>query len=205
MTKHNYIPRIIQSSEISLTQFNFQLQVTPLRTNDYGEPKACPYTDYVFTLDENGAPCFGYDLSWTVPSTWTINYTTGSTISINTNDDPANYIYVDFKNCCDEDDYASLYFVDGSPCGDYMLVISPNPSNGETTLTIESSSGAESFDENAEWDIEVYGASQNLQEKKPKLKGSTAKLQTAGWKEGVYLVRAVFKDEILTGKLVVKR
>jgi hypothetical protein len=182
ITKHNYIPKIIQSSGISLTQFNFQLQVSPLSTNDYGEPKACPNTDYVFYFDNYGAECYGYDFFWTVPSTWTINYTYRSTISINTNDDPANYIYVDFKNCCNEDDYASLYFVDGSPCGGYFLTITPNPANGETTVSIEPSAGAESFDENTEWDLEIYGASQNLQEKKPKQKTAPQNCKPPGGK-----------------------
>jgi hypothetical protein len=89
---------------------------------------------------------------------------------------------VDFKNCCNEDDYASLYFVDGSPCGGYFLTITPNPANGETTVSIEPSAGAESFDENTEWDLEIYGASQNLQEKKPKQKTAPQNCKPPGGK-----------------------
>ena len=33
----------------------------------------------------------------------------------------------------------------------------------------------------------------------------STKIQTSGWKEGVYMVRVKYKDEILTGKLVVKK
>ncbi len=43
------------------------------------------------------------------------------------------------------------------------------------------------------------------QEKKTKLKGKSTTINTQSWKEGVYLIRAVYKDEILTGKLVVKK
>uniref|UniRef100_UPI0035640C90 T9SS type A sorting domain-containing protein n=1 Tax=Mariniphaga sp. TaxID=1954475 RepID=UPI0035640C90 len=61
------------------------------------------------------------------------------------------------------------------------------------------------FDENAPWDLEVYSEMQQLKTKLTNLRGQSAKIQTAGWKEGVYLVRVKYNDEILTGKLVVKR
>jgi hypothetical protein len=44
-----------------------------------------------------------------------------------------------------------------------------------------------------------------LKDKKVILKGSSAKIQTQGWKEGVYMVRVKYKNEILAGKLVVKK
>jgi hypothetical protein len=61
------------------------------------------------------------------------------------------------------------------------------------------------FDETDEWELEVYSETQLLKDKKTNLKGSTTIIQTAGWKEGVYFVLAKYKDEILTGKLVVKK
>lgn len=88
---------------------------------------------------------------------------------------------------------------------DYFLMLSPNPTSGETTITIESTSIEKSIDENAEWDLEIYDQVQTLKEKKTKLKGNEYKIQTAGWKEGVYFVRVKYKDEILTNQLVVKQ
>ena len=95
------------------------------------------------------------------------------------------------------------------------LSFSPNPTTGETTLTIESgtesetlnsaSVGEDTFDYNAEWDMEIYSPMQALKTKKTKLKGKSTTIQTAGWTEGVYMVRVKYKDEILTGKLIVKR
>jgi hypothetical protein len=85
------------------------------------------------------------------------------------------------------------------------LIISPNPATSQVILSIESETGKETFDETAEWDLEVYNASQLLKEKLTGLRGQSTKIQTAGWKEGVYLVRVKYKGEILTGKLVVKR
>ena len=46
---------------------------------------------------------------------------------------------------------------------------------------------------------------QLLKTKQTGLRGQSAKIQTAGWKEGVYLVRVNYNDEVLTGKLLVKR
>ena len=89
-----------------------------------------------------------------------------------------------------------------------MLTLSPNPTTGETTLSIESASEtskSKGFDYNAEWNMEVYSETMTLKEKKTKLKGKSTTIQTAGWTEGVYTVRVKYKDEILTGKLVVKR
>ncbi len=43
-----------------------------------------------------------------------------------------------------------------------------------------------------------------LKSRKTKLKGKSTTIQTAGWQEGVYIVRVKYKDEVLTGKLVVK-
>lgn len=111
-------------------------------------------------------------------------------------------------NQCDNDysmTYAKSKTFYAQNCFGYFLVFSPNPADSETTLSIETTSAAEIVDETAEWELEVYSPSQALKEKKTKLKGSTVKIQTAGWKEGVYVVRVKYKDEVLTDKLVVKK
>ncbi|MCK9450044.1 MAG: T9SS type A sorting domain-containing protein, partial [Bacteroidales bacterium] len=60
------------------------------------------------------------------------------------------------------------------------------------------------FDENTLWDLEVYSGSNLLQTKQTGLRGRNARIQTAGWKEGVYLVRIIYQDGVLTGKLIVE-
>ncbi len=114
-------------------------------------------------------------------------------------------------NCGEWGDWteSELEFVE---CSLMRLYLSPNPTKGETTVSIGKDATAEIttstelvFDETAEWDMEVYDNAQNLKEKKTNLKGNSAKLQTAGWKEGFYIVRVKYKDEILTGKLIVKK
>ena len=87
----------------------------------------------------------------------------------------------------------------------YYMMISPNPTTGETTLSIESTSEEKTVDGNTVWKLEIYSPAQALKEKKTKLKGNNTIIQTQSWKEGVYVVRVKYKDEILIGKLVVKK
>lgn len=100
--------------------------------------------------------------------------------------------------------------VEFTDCSQMMLMMTPNPTSGETTLSIESntdqiSSYKDNFDYNQEWDMEIYSPGQTLKTKKTKLKGKSTTIQTAGWTEGIYSVRVKYKEQVLTGKLVVKR
>jgi hypothetical protein len=88
--------------------------------------------------------------------------------------------------------------------GSYRLSFTPNPANGETMLTVESKSKENSFDETASWDLEVYSESQMLKTKQTSLRGQSTRIPTAGWKDGVYVVRVKIGKEIITEKLVVK-
>lgn len=114
----------------------------------------------------------------------------------------SSYGLVDVNACNYESEFM-VYNVAEGYCG-YSLSMSPNPSNAETTLTILSNS-EQAVDETAEWELEIYSPAQVLKEKKTKLKGNSTKIQTLGWEEGVYVVRVKYKDEVLTGKLVVKK
>jgi hypothetical protein len=89
--------------------------------------------------------------------------------------------------------------------GGITMLFTPNPTTGETTLTIETTSEEKTFDETAQWDLEVYSETQLLKTKQTGLRGQSARIQTAGWKEGVYIVRVNYNGEVLTGKLLVKR
>lgn len=84
------------------------------------------------------------------------------------------------------------------------LLVSPNPSTNETTISIESNSN-DSFDASTPWDLEVYDQKQLIKVKKSGLKEKTIKLETSQWKDGVYIVRAIIGDRILSGKLIVKQ
>ncbi|HKJ40946.1 MAG TPA: T9SS type A sorting domain-containing protein [Sunxiuqinia sp.] len=85
-----------------------------------------------------------------------------------------------------------------------ILNILPNPTNGQTTIEL-SSEDVQVENVSNEWDLEVYDQGQQLKAKKTKIKGKSTTLNTSGWKEGVYVVRAEYNGQILTEKLVVKK
>jgi hypothetical protein len=128
--------------------------------------------------------------------------------------DGCGVIYVRTSNVCGSMYNTALTVITGSggDCDELpeftdpvVFVISPNPATGETTLTIETSSAEKAFDETARWDLEIFSETQVLKTRQTGLRGRNAKIQTAGWQEGIYLVRVNYKGEILTGKLLVKK
>jgi hypothetical protein len=101
--------------------------------------------------------------------------------------------------------YGPYYGITGLEVYDSRrLIINPNPSTGETTITIMSASEEKAVTEE-EWDLEIYDQGQSLKMKKTQLIGIDTKINTTCWLEGIYLVRVKYKDEVLTGKLVVKK
>jgi hypothetical protein len=118
---------------------------------------------------------------------------------------PGNYtVSLIYNNGCDWGGKKSQTF-NFVTSRSYNLVFSPNPTTNETTMLIESLSDEVVFDETATWKMEVYSETQISKEKKTKLHGKSTKINTSGWKEGVYYVRATYKDEIINGKFVVKK
>jgi hypothetical protein len=122
-----------------------------------------------------------------------------------------NWTYISFDNS----GHYTLEVTACNPCGcgnsatleidvydGYRLTFSPNPSTDETTVSVESTS-KESIDANLEWNLEVYDQGRQLKAMKTKLKGKESKLNTSGWREGVYIVLAKIKGQTITGKLIV--
>jgi hypothetical protein len=107
-------------------------------------------------------------------------------------------------NACGYSGWARMY-TNVVNCRSHHLVFTPNPTIGETILSIESDSKEEAFDENAEWEMEIYSQSLLLMKKKTRQYGQSTRIQTADWKEGVYIVRVLYKGEVLTGKLMVSK
>jgi len=84
----------------------------------------------------------------------------------------------------------SVEFVDCG-FGMFSLELIPNPVSYETTVSIKSKNeDILKVDENEEWSIEVYSQNQILKSKVEKLKGSKYTLNTSGWKDGIYFIRA---------------
>ncbi|NQU88471.1 MAG: thiol protease/hemagglutinin PrtT [Mariniphaga sp.] len=165
----------------------------------------CPNTYYHIYLNNDGG-CSLSDYSWSIPAAWDSMYQYQNMISVYTNNSLGGMIEVYATTCCQADTKVIIdYFGSGYCGGYYSMSFSPNPTTSETSVLIEPTSEETKFDENEEWELEVYNSSQLLKEKRTKLKGKETKIQTVGWKEGIYIVRIKYKDEILQGKLVVKK
>jgi hypothetical protein len=95
----------------------------PVSIGQFGDLEACPYTDYEFYIESQVGGCHTVDNYWSVPTTWTINSEYGGFISINTNDDPNNFIAVDANDCCMTPIYLSQYFDYEDYCYQYSLLI----------------------------------------------------------------------------------
>ncbi|MFV0379041.1 MAG: hypothetical protein ACK5JD_17255 [Mangrovibacterium sp.] len=126
----------------------------------------------------------------------------------------SQYINVQAQNACGLSNSQSKAFYALNCYGGYYLSFSPNPSTDETTISLiqettdgvapMSAASASLTTDNREWDLEIYDSFQKLKLKKAKLRGSQFRLNTSGWREGVYVVRAHINNEIVSGKLLVK-
>ena len=119
------------------------------------------------------------------------------------------------QNGCGTGDWSkkAVEYIDCSSGG--LLLFSPNPTSGETTVSIDleqldvdiitTSTSNSDLNDTEEWELEVYDNNQVLKLKKTKLKEKSTKLDTKSWKDGIYTARAKYKDEIIFGKLVVSK
>ncbi|NQU85739.1 MAG: T9SS type A sorting domain-containing protein, partial [Mariniphaga sp.] len=166
----------------------------------------CPDTYYHIYINNSGG-CSLSNYSWSIPAAWDSMYQSSNMISVYTNSTPGGMVEVDaYISCCNETRKVITDYLYSGYCGGYYsMIFTPNPSELETTLSIESTKEEVQFDDNEEWELEVYDQTQILKEKKNKIKGSKYKIKTQSWKEGIYIVRVKYKDEILQGKLVVKK
>ncbi len=164
----------------------------------------CPDTHYHIYLNNNSG-CSLSNYTWSVPSAWSINYTWSNMVSVYTGSTPGGRVEVSATTGCGVFTNVKTDYLYSGYCGGYFAMsLSPNPSNGETTLSIEPTSADVVFDENAEWGVEIFDPMQVLKEQKAKIKGKEQKISTTGWKTGIYFVRVKYKDEYLQGKLVVQ-
>ncbi|MDP3916002.1 MAG: T9SS type A sorting domain-containing protein [Bacteroidota bacterium] len=164
----------------------------------------CANTHYHVYLTNNSG-CSLSNYTWSVPSAWSTNYTWGDMISVYTNSTPGGMVEVYATTCCGVYTKVKIGYLGSGYCGGYYAMsLTPNPSSGETTLTIEPTSEDAIFDENAEWEVEIFDQMQVLKEKRLKLIGKDQRIQTSGWKSGIYIVRVKYKGENLQAKLVVK-
>lgn len=149
---------------------------------------------------------------WYMPNAlnWTIREESGSGpdnkyVEIEYWEDPVpSYedIYIRAHNSCGWSNWKSTAWPTVS-CRGYLMVISPNPVTDEATIKLVNKKDNTPI-EFTEWDYEIYDTMQGMKEKKTKLKSAESKINTLGWKDGIYIIRAMIDKELVTGKLVVK-
>lgn len=130
-------------------------------------------------------------------------YNYGSTCDIAFYNSGSYQLVVQAKNACTGSGYGPYYVTGIYVYNSYRLSISPNPTTTEATIELVNTS-TEKAEKETEWDLEVYDAMQSMKAKVQKIKGNNQTLSTSGWKEGVYIVRAIIGKDIITGKLLVK-
>ena len=197
----------------------------PRKTVWVGAPQIASINGPTSTPNNNWAyytPVLESELSSATDYEWILNPINGNSVY-----DYGNYCDIAFynpgsyqllvraKNNCSDPNFGPYYGTGIYVYETYSMMVSPNPATTEATIsivpssfedaTLKSASTQPTLDENTEWDIEVYDNMQSLKLKKQKLKGSSTRINTQSWKEGVYMVRVKYNGEILTGKLIVKK
>jgi len=191
---------------------NVSLAIMDNLTGQQVEPyNMCPNTTYVLECI-NSSSCSTSNYSWTLPYGMSQISASSNWVLINTNSSPGGILMVHSATCCTSCGSNVLIHTenlstDGYDCDNYYMMISPNPSNGEVTISILSKNGGDEVksDFTAPWDVHVVSVDKRVEVvKESKLKGNKYKLNTSGWKQGVYVVQAKYNDKIVEGKLMVK-
>jgi len=134
-------------------------------------------------------------------------YSTESTIDYYPSEGTYKF-WVRGNNDCGTATNWSKTTVDYIDCGEGLLSLEffPNPTINETTIKIVSSNeDVVKIDNNEEWGLEVYAQNQVLKILKPNIKGQEFILNTSGWNDGIYFVRVNYKNNFISGKLIVKK
>lgn len=105
-------------------------------------------------------------------------------------------------NDCGIGDWTS-FEVEFADCSMDYLSFSPNPASTETIIELQQNGSKEKVP-TMEWNLEVYDQMQVLKIKSHTIKDKTYHLNTSDWKEGIYIVRAIIGDKVITQRLVIK-
>ena len=158
----------------------------------------------------------GYE--WNFPSGWSYYDTyegiTNEYIDVSpdgsTYPQPGQMVQVGIRaqNGCGWSNWKYDYWQVISCGGGWYMSVSPNPSNGMVTVSINNKSKTYNsrIEENITWVLDVYNINQpQLKERKTKIQSSNSTtINTSGWEKGIYIVQARYKDKVLQAKLVVE-
>lgn len=168
--------------------------------NNISGPQNLSYGgNQIYTADVSGAN--GATYQWTVsPSLPLTSY--GDNVEISFPSTNGDYVITLVVTGCGPSAPYYYYVATGE---NEINIIYPNPATDETTLSLASALPVNDLDNLQEWEYEIYTQNQSLKEKKTKLKGYTTKINTSGWKEGVYIVRVKYGKLVFQEKLIIER
>ncbi|TCO07124.1 T9SS type A sorting domain-containing protein [Natronoflexus pectinivorans] len=86
-----------------------------------------------------------------------------------------------------------------------QVKIYPNPATGETSVSLELSSGEDLNSMSSQiWEFEVHDQNQRLITHQRNINSNSHTINTAGWQKGLYIVTVTYNGEVFSEKLVVK-
>ena len=88
--------------------------------------------------------------------------------------------------------------------GGLFMSFTPNSITGETVMELKTEKIA-GYNDNEEWEMAIYDNQMMLMRGPVSAKGSKYRINTLGWKNGLYIVKLMLKDRVLNGKFVVER
>lgn len=179
--------------------------------NSYGQTipdqsLLCPYTTYHMYIHNNSS-CSTSDYTWEVPSGWSLNYTYNDMASITTNDSPWGNVVVKAQTCCtgcgSNVEIHSAYFGESWDCG-MMLSVYPNPAGNYADITIKTDN-AENFVTYNEREYLITVTDINGTVKfTGKINELHYRLNTTGFKEGMYIVKLVSGERSWASGFMIK-
>jgi hypothetical protein len=179
--------------------------------NSYGQTipdqsLLCPYTTYHMYIHNNSS-CSTSDYTWEVPSGWSLNYTYNDMASITTNDSPWGNVVVKAQTCCtgcgSNVEIHSAYFGESWDCG-MMLSVYPNPAGNYADITIKTDN-AENFVTYNEREYLITVTDINGTVKfTGKINELPYRLNTTGFKEGMYIVKLVSGERSWASGFMIK-
>jgi hypothetical protein len=167
----------------------------------------CPNTTYVLYCD-NSSSCGTSNYSWTLPYGMSLISQSQNWALINTNSSSGGIMMVHGSTCCSGCGSNVLILTDvlstgGWNCGGgWYMSFTPNPTSGETVMELKTDKG-KSYEGNDPWELVIYDRQLAEMKSAENVKGSKYTIGTAGWREGMYIVKVKMKDRELYGKFIV--
>jgi len=176
-------------------------------TNPYGYPTVQMSLGQIKPISVTSAPGYHYQqYIWNITGSIKKISGGGSQIVVEAVNTGWGNFRVKTRNQCgySADGGGSVNVSSGGGGGGMMLSVSPNPASSDMTISVISENEKDISAENEQWDLEIYNLYYVLQVKRH-VKGSTVNINTSAWKEGIYMIKAICKGNVLSERVIIKK